>query len=192
MAKNSNTEYLEWEKKKDSRWSSISKKIQPMHVIGILVMISIGNYLVTTGKIDNNLFWGILVAMGFFVLFLMYREDSEAKLIPEHIIKQIAQETLEKKRALGIEIPFDCKVRVTLVGEGKWEQDLISGTSGMIRRDVGFEFIRKGYIKTGVIGIQPYNGTILGIRWEKFGYTGKETKDITIVPVETIKRKEST
>lgn len=192
MAKNAETEYLEWERKKHSKWSAISKKIQSTHVIGILIMISLGNYWVTTGKIDTNLFWGILVAMGFFVLFLMYREDSEAKLIPEHIIKQIGQESLEKKRALGIEIPFDCKVKVTLVGEGIWEQDMVSGTSGMIRRDVGFEVIRKGYIKKGVIGIQPYNGTILGLRWERFGYTGKESKDRIIVPVEVIKRKEST
>ena len=192
MAKNSNTEYLEWERKKDSKWSIISKKVQSIHVILILVMISIGNYWVTTGKIDTNLFWGIIIAIGFFVIFLMYKEDSESKLIPEHIIKQIAQEALDKKRVLGIEIPFDCKVKVDLPGEGIWEQDMVSGTSGMIRRDVGFEVIKKGYIKKGVIGIQPYNGTVLGLRWEKFGYTGKESKDRIIVPVEVIKRKEST
>lgn len=192
MAKNSDEEYLEWEKKKHSKWSAFSKKIKPIHVLGILIILSLGNYWVTTGKIDTNLFWGIIIAIGFFALFLLYKEDTEQKLIPEHIIKQIAQEALERKRTLGIEIPFDCKVRVTLVGEGIWEQDLISGTSGMIRRDVGFEVIRKGYVKKGVMGVQPYNGTILGLRWEIFGYTGKESKDRIIVPVEVIKRKEST
>lgn len=175
-------EYLEWEKKKNSRWSKVSKQIKAVHVLGILVLFALGNYFVSAGKIDSNIFWGVVIAFGGLILFLTFRESIEPQLIPEHIIKQIAQEALDKKKILGIEIPFDALVRVTLVGEGIWEQDFISKTSGLIRRDVGFEVIRKGYIKKGVMGIHPYNGTILGIRLEKFGYTGKESKDRIIIP----------
>ena len=175
-------EYLEWEKQKNSRWARISKQIKPIHVLGILILIAFGNYWVSLGKIDSNLFWGILIAFGALILFLTFRGSVEPQLIPEHIIKQIAQEALDKKKRLGIEVPFDAKVRVTLVGEGIWEQDFISRTSGLIRRDVGFEMTRKGYIKKGVMGVHPYNGAILGIRWEKFGYSGKESKDRTIIP----------
>lgn len=174
---------MSWEKKKNSKWAKVSKQIKPFHVIGIFLLIFLGQYWVSTGKIQGNYFWGITIAFCMLFLFLMYRETNEPKLIPEHIIKQIAYDALEKKRARGIEIPFDAKVKVTLAGEGIYEQDMVSRTSGTIRRDVGFEIIRKGYKKKGVIGIHPYNGIILGIRWEALGYTGKETKDRVIIPV---------
>ena len=178
-------EYKNWEKKQNSKWSKISKQVKPIHVIGVLLLFFLGNHWVSTGKIQGGYFWGVMIAFGFLVLFLIYRETNEKKLIPEHIIKQIAYEALKEKRAKGIEIPFDAKVRVTLIGEGIYEQDLASGNSGWIKRDVGFEVIRKGYIKTGVIGVHPYNGTILGIRWERLGYTGKESKDRIIIPVKS-------
>ncbi|GAH03481.1 unnamed protein product, partial [marine sediment metagenome] len=113
------------------------------------------------------------------------------KLIPEHIIKQIASEALEKKRLKGEEMPFDAKIRVSLIAESIYETDIYTGTSGIIKREVGFELIRKGYKQTGVIGVHPYNGTILGIRWEKLGYTGKETKDKIIIPVGLVEQPKS-
>ena len=179
---------INWEKKKNSKWAKVSKQIKPVHVIGIFLLVFLGQSLVSTGKIQSSYFWGIIIAFVGLFLFLIYRETNEHKLIPEHIIKQIAYDTLEKKRIRGIEIPFDAKVKVTLVGEEIYEQDLISGTSGTIRRDVGFEIIRKGFRKKGVIGVHPYSGIILGIRWEPLGYTGKETKDRIIIPVKALEK----
>ena len=183
MTKDEHKDYTDWEKKRNSKWAKVSKQIKPIHVIGIGFLIFGGQYLVSTGKIQVNVFWGIVIAFGMLFLFLMFRETSEPKLIPEHIIKQIASEALEKKRLKGDEVPFDAKIKVILPGEGIYETDIYTGTSGLIKREVGFELIRKGYKKTGVIGVHPYNGTILGIRWEKLGYTGKETKDKVIIPV---------
>ena len=179
-------DYMNWEKKKNSKWSKVSKQIKPIHIIGIFILFFGGNYAVTTGKFPSSLFWGTMIGFGILFLFLMYRESNDLKLIPEHIIKQIASDALEKKRLKGEEIPFDAKIKVTLAGEGIWEQDMISKTSGLIRREVGFEMIRKGWRKKGVIGVHPYNGTILGIRWEPMGYSGKETKDRVIIPVGVI------
>jgi len=125
----------------------------------------------------------IIIGSIILILFLLYRNTGEKKLIPEHIIKRIAQEALEKKQLKGIEIPFDWDVRVDLAGESKYEQDLISGTSGIIKREVGFEIVKKGYKKKGIISIDPYTGHIMGLRWTLLGYSGKETKDIKIVPV---------
>ena len=181
-------DYMNWEKKKNSKWSKVSKQIKPIHVIGIVLLFFGGNYAVTTGRFPSSLFWGAMVGFGILFVFLIYRETGEPKLIPEHIIKQIASDALEKKRMKGEEIPFDAKVKVTLVGEGIWEQDMISRTSGLIRRDVGFEMIRKGYKKKGVIGISPYNGTILGIRWEALGYDGTQSKDRVIIPVSVLEK----
>ncbi len=176
-------EYTNWERKKNSKWSKISKQIKPAHVIGVFLLFFGGNYAVTAGKFPSSIFWGAMIGIGIVVVFLLYRETGEPQLIPEHIIKQIASDALEKKRQRGEEIPFDAKIRVTLVGEGVYEQDMISRTSGLIRRDVGFEMIRKGWKKKGVIGVHPRSGIILGIRWEPMGYTGKETKDRVIIPV---------
>lgn len=188
MVSDNYEDYTSWEKKHNSRWAKFSKQVKPIHIIGIFLIIFGGNYAVTTGKIPGSLFLGALIGFGILFLFLMFRETNEPKLIPEHIIKQIASDSLERKRMEGKEIPFDTKVKVTLVGEGVYEQDLLSGTSGLIRRDVGFEMIKKGYRKTGVIGVHPYNGTILGIRWERLGYTGKETKDKMIIPVNVMEQ----
>lgn len=188
MQKNPYQEYIEWKKQKDSRWSKVSKQIRPIHVILILVLISVGNFFVSSGKISSSSLLTIVIGIGVFLLFLFFRKPEERTLIPEHIIKQIAQEALEKKRLLGIEIPFDSKINVTLVGEGIWEQDMVAGTSKMIKREVGFESRRKGFVKKGVIGVHPYDGTVLGIRWEKFGYTGKESKDRVIVPINLLNK----
>lgn len=176
-------DYINWEKRKDSKWSKISKQIKPFHVIMVFLLFFIGNYWVSIGRIPSNYFWGGIISFIILGLFLTYRDTNEPKLIPEHIIKQIAYRALEQKKIKGIEIPFDAKIKVTLEGEGIYEQDMVSRTSGIIRRDVGFQIIRKGYKRTGVIGIHPYNGTVLGIRFEKLGYTGKETKDRIIIPV---------
>lgn len=188
MVKDSYEEYLSWEKGKNSRWNKVSKQIKPFHVIGILLLFFIGNSWVASGRIDNSLFWGIIFSFVILAIFLTFRETNELKLIPEQIIKEITKDALEKKRLKGEEIPFDTTIRVTLVGESIWEQDLISGTSGLIKREVGFETWKKGLKRTGVIGIHPYNGSILGIRWEKLGYTGKETKDRTIIPVKALEK----
>jgi len=179
-------DYLQWERKQNSRWAKFSKQIKPIHFILFSLLFFGGNWLVSNGKMQNSLFWSIVIGIGVLFLFLMFRETSEQRLIPEHIIKQIAYDALEKKRLRGIEIPFDSKIRITLVGEGIYEQDMISKSSGLVKRDVGFEIIRKGYRKTGVIGVHPYNGNILGIRWERLGYTGKESKDRVIIPVGVI------
>jgi len=181
--KDSYEDYLKWEKNTNSKWAKISKQIKQVHVIGFFLLFFLGQYWVSTGKIPSNYFFGSVFAFVILGLFLIYRETNEPKLIPEHIIKQIAYDALEKKRAKGIEIPFDAKIKINLVGGCIYEQDLISKTSGFIKRDVGFEIIRKGYRKKGVMGVQPYNGTILGIRWEQLGYSGKGGRDRLIIPV---------
>jgi hypothetical protein len=177
------TEWVEENKKRDSPLSRLSRQIKPWHIIIVGFILFLGNYLNKTGQVKSQWFWGFIIILGVVVVYLLYRDIGEKKLIPEHIIKDIAQASLERKRLKGVEIPFDSKVHVTLVGEPVYETDLATGGHGIIKREVGFEVIKKGYRRTGVIGVQPYTGDIMGIRWERTGYTGKETKDRVIVPV---------
>ncbi len=109
-------DYRIWKKRKDSWWTKITKQVKPVHVIGIAILIFLGNYWTSTGKINPQFFFGMVIAFGVLFLFLIFRESPDSKLIPEHIIKEIGYEALEEKRRKGIEIPFDCEVKVTLVG----------------------------------------------------------------------------
>lgn len=183
MVHDEKEDYLNWEKKQNSRWTKISQQVKAVHVLLIVGLIFFAVWMYNTQKLSREAILAIVVPFGILILFLMYRETSTPKLIPEHIIKQIAQDALERKRTIGIEIPFDCKVRVTLVGEGIYETDMYTGTSGIIKREVGFEVIKHGLRKTGVLGIQPFNGTILGIRFERMGYDGKGTPNRILIPV---------
>ena len=147
----------------------------------------------TTGKIKPGFFYAAIVLAIIIIIFLSKKASSEKELIPEHIIKQICQEALENKKRRGIEIPFDAVVRVMLQGEPKYEQDLTNDTSGMVRRNVGFEVSRKGYRKKGIIGIHPYNGSIMGFEFLSTGYTGRESRiETKIVPVGTFDTKTPT
>lgn len=179
-------EYLAWERSQNSSWNKFSKQINPFQVLLLVCLILFGNYLVSEGKIESRYFWMFIIAGIIIFIFFIKKGTSAPKLIPEHIIKRIAYEALLKKRQIGIEIPFDAKINVLLPGEAIWEQDMLSGTSAVVKRDVGFEVIKKGYKKTGVIGVHPYNGTILGIRWERLGYFGKSGRDRVLVPVVNI------
>ena len=176
-------DYLNWEKRTNSKWTRLSQQIKPFHVVVLFLLIFVAQAAYSSETISKNTAIMIIVPFVALLIFLMYRESSVSKLIPEHIIKQIAYDALERKRIIGIEIPFDAKVRVTLVGEGIYETDMYTGTSGIIKREVGFEVIRSGLRKTGVIGIHPYNGTVMGIRFERLGYYGKSTPDRVIIPV---------
>ena len=174
--------YLEDEKKRQGKWSRLSRQVKPLHLIIFFLLLGFLSYGYNTGKVSKE--YIIATIIGFIILIAyMSTRVTEKTLLPEHVIKQIAYDALEKKRRLGIEIPFDWKVRVMLVGESCYEQDLQTKTSGVIKREVGFEISKKSYRKTGVIGIHPYSGAIIGIREEKTGYTGKETKDKQIIPI---------
>ena len=182
-ADNPEDEFINWKKKENSGWTKVSKNIKPVHILLSVFGLSLMWYLTSTGKFPKGILIGFIIAIIVVFIFLLAK-PPEKKLLPEHIIKQIAQEALDRKRKEGIEIPFDCEVRVMLAGESIWESDFISGTSGIIRREVGFETIQKGYKKKGVISIHAFEGSIMGLRYPvSLGYTGKETKDRTIIPV---------
>ncbi|GAH04117.1 unnamed protein product, partial [marine sediment metagenome] len=44
MTKDEHKDYIDWEKKRHSKWSKVSKQIKPIHVIGIAFLIFAGQY----------------------------------------------------------------------------------------------------------------------------------------------------
>jgi len=182
-------EYLDWKKKENSKLSKISRQIKPIWVLGFIFILILGNYLVASKQMSSGVFFIILISFGILLLFLIFKENAEPKLIPEHIIKQIVYEALIKKKNLGIEIPFDAQVKVTLLAGAGYETDFVSGTSGIVKREVGVEVIRKSYKKNYVVSVHPYNGTILDIIPKPLGINSKDAlgKDKQIVPVQFVK-----
>ena len=117
-------------------------------------------------------------------LFIIFKGGQEPTLISEQIAKQIAYETLDKKRKEGIEIPFDAKIKVSLASESKYESDVSTGTSGIVQREVAAEVITKGFTKNYIVRIHPYNGAVLGIIPKPLGIRNESafSKDVKIVP----------
>lgn len=175
--------YLKQEKGRNSSWSKFIKNVNPIYIMLFVVALFIGHYYNSIGKLPTPVYWGVIIALVVVILLILNRPSSQPELIPEHIIKQIAYDALESKRIRGEEIDPDAKVRVLLVGEVVYKNDVLSSTGEYVKREVGFEVIKKGLKQVGVIGVHPYNGNILGIRWAKTGYDGTQTKDRVYIPV---------
>jgi hypothetical protein len=186
-------EYDKWKSDKTSWSRKVASSINAWHLIGFFLLVVGGSWAMTSGKIKPSFFYVSLVLAIVVIIFMAYKGPAGKRLIPEHIIKQIVQEALENKRRIGIEIPFDAEVRVMLQGEPKWEQDLTNDTSGMTRRNVGFEVSKKGYRKKGICGVSPFSGEIMGFEFLSTGYTGRESREtVKIVPVGTFETKNPT
>lgn len=179
-------EYDKWKSDKTSWSRKLASSINAWHLIGFFLLLVGGSWAMASGKIKPSFFYVSVILALIIIIFLAYKGPPGKRLIPEHIIKRICQEALDKKKREGIEIPWDADVRVLLQGEPKYEQDFTNGTSGLVRRNVGFEVCKKGYRKRGIIGIEPYTGEVLGYEFLSTGYTGRESRETTkIVPVGT-------
>lgn len=184
-------EYQDWEKKEKSGWSKISRKVNPFLVFILALLIFGGNYFVSTKQISSGLFFVIIISFGILLFFLLSRKSPEPVLLPENIIKEIVKRRMEQKRKEGIEIPFDAKIKVTLLSGSSYETDFISGTSGIVKREVGVEVIKNHLKKSYVVSVHPYNGTILDIIPRPLGISNKDAlgKDKQIIPVNYLDHK---
>jgi len=183
------TEYEKWQeqqKKEGKPWSKITKNLNLFHILIFIGIIILALWAVSSGKIDGTLMAGAIVFITLGVLFFLYKKPEDRKEIPEEIIKGIVQKKLEAKK--GKEgIPFDCTIKVLIQNNSIYKDNWITGESGAIR-DVGFQVIRKGYKRTGVVGVNSFTGNINGIRDEPLGYSGKgeQAYRTVVVPFNTV------
>ncbi len=183
-------EYVKWQeqqKKESKPFSKITRNLNVFHIIIIVGIIILGWWAVSTGKINGTLMAGGIVFIILGVLFFLYKKPDDKKEIPEPIMKEIIQNALNKKKGKEEGIPFDCTVRVMLQNNSIYQTNLITGKEGAVR-DVGFQVIRFGYRRTGVVGANSYTGNIGQIRWEPLGYSGKGEKAYrtVVVPFNTV------
>ncbi len=172
-------------KNNESKLGTFLTQINTWHVIvfGIilLVLVSFSNNENGDPKY-NYVIYFILVGV---ISILYFKPNKERKLLPDSIVKKIAQEALDAKVREGKEFNFDSKVNVMSACHLKYENDMITGTSGPVAWEVGFIENVHGtkYEKEGVIRIHPYEGFVTGIAFYPLGYTGKESRDRDIIPV---------
>lgn len=133
----------------------------------------------------NYVLYGVLIVI---ILILYFKPSKEKILLPEYVVKQIAQEALDRKVREGREFGFDSKVRVSSACHLQWENDMMTGGLRPIAWEIGFiESVHNSqYKKEGVIRIHPFEGVIMGLSFRPLGYTGLETHDKDIVPVGVI------
>lgn len=174
----------EYKRNTEHKFTNLLSKINVWHLVifGIIGLIA---YSMTKNQTDPKYNYIIYAVLVIIILVLYFKPNKEKRLLPDYIIKQIAQEALNKKVREGKEFAFDSKVFVTPYCHLKYENDMTTGTSGPVAWDVGFEELVHGsqYKKTGVISVHPFEGFITGIKFMPFGFTGTESHDRDIIPV---------
>jgi hypothetical protein len=175
----------EYTKQKDNKFKNFMSNISVAQVIifGVILFIIIAlNKNKTADPKYNYVLYGILIVI---ILILYFKPSKDKILIPEPIAKQIAQEALNKKVKEGKEFSFDSIVKVMPACQLTYESDFMTGSSGPVSWDIGYiEYVHGSqYKKEGVISIHPYEGIVTGLREYPLGYTGRETKDVRVVPV---------
>ena len=121
------------------------------------------------------------------ILVMYFKTDGTKKLLPRHIIIQIAQQELDLMIRVG-QFPFDSKVYVSPSCQTKYENDLITDSSGPVSYAVGFyELVHGSQFKRDfVMFLNPYDGNVTGINEMRLGYDGTQTRDVMKIPVGVI------
>jgi hypothetical protein len=187
MQKSEEQDYNEWKNKSDSKFSGLSGKFKPVHLIGIVGAFFVFYYFYTIGKINNYTMLGGVVLVGGIILLMAFKPNGEKKLLPEHVIKRIVLEAVLRKKLAGIEVPHDAKIETALEVKSVRESDFTNNSTGIVSRQVGLKIIQKGYIKKYIVFVEPYNGTILDFREAKLGFIHDYfSKDKKVYPVSVV------
>lgn len=174
----------DYKKNNENRFKNLLSKVTVVHllVIGVIALIS---YSIIKNSKDpklNYIIYGIFIVI---IIVLWFKPNKEKKLLPEHIVKEIAQEALNKKVREGKEFPFDSKVFVKPQCHLRYSDDLAEGFSGPVAWDIEFEELVYGtqYIRNGFVSIHCYEGFVTGIFFTPFGFSPKDSPNVKIIPV---------
>lgn len=174
----------DYKKNSSNKVQDLLSKVTVVHllVFGVIALIA---YSVTKNNTDPKMNYIIYGILGIIILVLWFKPNKERKLLPDHVVKEIAQEALNRKVREGKEFAFDSKVFVTPYCHLVYENDMSTGTSGPIKWEVGFEELVNGsqYKKEGVVSVHCYEGFVTGIKFMPFGFSGREAHDRDIIPV---------
>jgi hypothetical protein len=183
----------EYGKNKTDRFANFLSNINIAHIIIIGVIFFI--IVAISGRAVNSkyLYVVIFILLGI-IAVLYFKPSKEKKILPDYIVKKVAQEALNQKVREGEEFSYDSKVVVSPYCKLKYENDMHTGNSGPVAWDVGFiEFVQGSqYKKEGIISLHPYDGFVTGLEFRPLGYSGRESRDRDIIPVGIVEGKVKT
>lgn len=174
-------DYVNWQKNQDSALNNLKKNINPLHLIGLIIVFLIAYKVLTDSGINKNFIFFGLIALVIFILWVSQKKGPRTP-IPENVIKQITVEILKRKIptefAPGTQIV--CLNYCHLVRTGVW------GISWTFKEwEVGVKIIKpSGLRKDILVYLEPFEGFITRIRDMPTGYTGNESQDLKIVTPE--------
>jgi len=178
----------EFRGKEENKISNFFSNIGIVHIVIVVVIVII---LIKMGEGNTNpkYHYVIYFMLGAVILYLIYKPSKEKQeIIPRWLAEKKAQEELDRMVREGKCFTFDSKVYVVAAGRTNYENDLMTGTSGPVSWHIGFIELVHGsqYKKEGVISIHPYNGRVTGLEFRPLGYSGRESKDRDIIPVNVV------
>lgn len=171
-------EYYEWEKKRNSWLTNLAKTFTPIHLIVLVLLIVLGIYLITSKPGNKNYIIAAIVGI-VIIAIISSRRAVQKELIPEHIIKIIAANYMERK--IQKEYPLGTiispMIYCKLQWMGEWGQPFQPW-----KWNVGFKIIKpsRGQEQVRVL-MHPYEGFITGIVKEPAGYTGQDLNDLKVL-----------
>ncbi|MFA6073977.1 MAG: hypothetical protein WC758_07720 [Candidatus Woesearchaeota archaeon] len=192
MNNNPQEEFQKWKDKEKSPFTTISRNVKPIWIILFFLGIFGANWLVTSGQVSRGTFFLFIGGMLLVIILIITKGSPEPKELSEQVCKQIALNAMEVKRKEGIEFPSDSVIRTTPLFGSCYEQDVMTGTSGVVNKEVGVEVIIKNrYKKSYVVRLHPINGTIRDILPRRLGINTEEAlvKDRKTIPVQFLDNK---
>lgn len=174
----------EYKKNTEHRVTNLLSRVSVWHLV-IFGVIGLIVYSMTKNQTDpkyNYIIYGVLIVI---IAVLYFKPTKEKKLLPDYVVKQIAQEALNRKVREGKEFAFDSKVFVKPQCHLRYSDDLAEGFSGPIAWDVEFEELVHGtqYKRDGFVSLHPFDGVITAIFFTPFGFNPRESQNVKIIPV---------
>lgn len=172
-------EYEQWYRNRSSYWENFKKSVSPVIVIGFLVIVLLGAYLISSAKV-NPVYIYLIAGVILIVIIFKAGRAKEKLPIPENIIKIIGLSLM--KRKIGTpEFPNGtmisptpyCKMRF----EGEWGQAFKPW-----KWEVGFNILYPNALKETVLVVfHPYDGYITGIVGQPAGWKAEKANDLKIM-----------
>lgn len=173
-------EAFDWQERRNSWITNFFKNAQPIHIIGLALISLVGIYLISTKSVNNYV---VYAALGVIVLLIIFRsKKAEDKIpIPENIIKIVGEQLM--KRKVGRELPWGTTIHSVLYCGMRYEGEWGSPYKPW-KWEVGFVCLYPDYLKKVIlVRFHPYEGYITKITEMPAGYTGQESNDLKLMPI---------
>ena len=177
--------WKEWRANRDKKarfdFSKTLKNLTFVQIIGIVVLIILGNYLWNRPDVNKTIL--MAVAIGGLLLFLWNKvRYQEKEIVEERVIKQECLYLMKNKVGYSKEFQAGTAIYLTPYCRSRWSISESTGVAKPFRWEVGFEAIYPNGLKKDYFALfTPYEGVCIGIVKAPTGYDATDSPDIKVV-----------